>query len=328
MSNNQGPILSGHVGVLVVGGGVAGLTAARFLGAAGHDVLVVDKGWNPGGRLATRVTDRARFDHGATFFAATEKRFNADLESWRQAEFACPWEGLESSESHWRGTPDMRSLGSHLAHGLTVATRTRLTAVKRDGDLWVALGEGGQRVTAEAVLMTPPVPQTLALLDAGEVNLEPNLRDKLERVSYERCFVVMATLDRPARVPAPGMIVPTEGPIARIVDEQAKGVSKVPAVTLHASAEFSRSRWDADRDTVAAEILRAAEPWLDGGVADFQIHGWRYSRPVTTWPEPCLIAATDPYLILAGDAFGGPDVSGAYRSGLAAAEALIARASG
>lgn len=322
MPRDANPVLPDHVEILVVGAGMAGLTAARVLSNAGRDVLVVDKGWNPGGRMATRVTDGARFDHGATLFYAAEGEFTGDLDRWRLAGAAAAWEGMPAGEVLWRGTPDMRSLGEVLARGLQVVTRTKLEAIGTEDARWVARVEGGDTITSDAVLMTPPVPQTLELFEAGEFRFDEDLRRRLERLAYERCLVVMAEPDGPTRVPAPGFFEPTSGPIARVVDEQAKGTSSVPAVTLHAATDFSRARWEADRDRVAAEILRAAEPWLGAEVAAYQIHGWRYCRPVTTWPEPCLVVRGGPPLVLAGDAFGGPDVPGAYRSGLAAAAAL------
>jgi len=311
--------LPGHFEVLVVGAGVAGLTAARTLADGGRDVLVVDKGWNPGGRMATRVTDEARFDHGATFFSGEDGNFRIALDRWRREGAVAAW---PEGEERWRGAPDMRSLGRYLARGLRIATRTRLTGVGLEGGRWTAQVEDGGTVTADAVLMTPPVPQTMDLLTAGEFRFEPGLAAELEHVAYDRCFVVMAELDGASRVPAPGSFEPREGPIIRVVDERVKGTSDVPAVTLHASPEFSRSRWEADRNRVASEIIRSAAPWLADAITAHQIHGWRYCRPVSTWPEPCLVVGTDPLLILAGDAFGGPDVPGAHRSGLAAAAIL------
>jgi len=38
----------------VIGAGMAGLTAARLIAAAGHVVSVLDKGRRAGGRMATR----------------------------------------------------------------------------------------------------------------------------------------------------------------------------------------------------------------------------------------------------------------------------------
>ena len=133
---------------------------------------------------------------------------------------------------------------------------------------------------------------------------------RLRKIRYERKFVVMAELEDPGRVPVPGFAEPDEGILVRVVDEQAKGTSEVPALTFHASPGFSLAQWESDRERVASEILSAAEPWLGSGILAHQIHGWQFSRPVTTWPEPCLVLTDAPPLILAGDAFGGPRPAG------------------
>ena len=50
--------------VVVIGAGLAGLIAAQQLRNSGHDVVVLDKGKSPGGRLATRRIGDATLDHG------------------------------------------------------------------------------------------------------------------------------------------------------------------------------------------------------------------------------------------------------------------------
>ncbi|GGK16771.1 oxidoreductase FAD-binding protein [Deinococcus malanensis] len=50
--------------VLVVGGGLSGLSAARVLRRAGQRVRVVEAGSHPGGRVATRVVDGFTLDAG------------------------------------------------------------------------------------------------------------------------------------------------------------------------------------------------------------------------------------------------------------------------
>ena len=54
--------------VAIVGAGLAGLMAGRTLAEAGHEVVLLDKGRSPGGRLATRRIGEATLDHGAQFF--------------------------------------------------------------------------------------------------------------------------------------------------------------------------------------------------------------------------------------------------------------------
>jgi predicted NAD/FAD-dependent oxidoreductase len=71
--------------------------------------------------------------------------------------------------------------------------------------------------------------------------------------------------------------------------------------------------------------LAAAAPWLGSPVTHWRYHRWRYSQPVQTFPARCYGIATAPPLVLAGDAFGGPRVEGAFLSGVAAARWLLAR---
>ncbi|MEI7747098.1 MAG: hypothetical protein WCJ28_06130, partial [Actinomycetota bacterium] len=161
------------------------------------------------------------------------------------------------------------------------------------------------------------------LLEAGGVAVEPALKTRLSAIQYERCFAAMAVLDGPSRMPPPGGFAPTQGPIAWIADNQLKGVSAEPAITIHATDEFSVAHWDKDRDETAQILIAAADEWLGVGIKQFHIHGWRFSKPKQTDPSPCAIVSSAPPLVLAGDAFAGPRVEGSALSGWAAAEAVI-----
>jgi predicted NAD/FAD-dependent oxidoreductase len=84
-------------------------------------------------------------------------------------------------------------------------------------------------------------------------------------------------------------------------------------------------RWSLDDPALLAQLLDDAAPWLDGArVEAAELHRWPWSGPVVPWPDRCCQPA--PGVLLAGDAFGGPKVEGAYLSGRAAAGALAARA--
>ncbi len=68
--------------IIIIGAGLAGLIAARELDAAGADVLVLDKGRSPGGRLATRRVGGATLDHGAQFFTVRSPAFAKTVDDW------------------------------------------------------------------------------------------------------------------------------------------------------------------------------------------------------------------------------------------------------
>ena len=216
----------------------------------------------------------------------------------------------------------MASLAKYLAAGLEITQQAQVTALEKAADHWIVTMADGQTWTAAGIVLTAPVPQALALLKAGSVELEPAMQDRLSVLQYERCLAVMAVLEGPSRVPPPGGLALSEGAISWIADNQQKGVSATPAVTLHATDAFSVANWEQDRDEVARELLAAAAEWLGSAVVSFQIHGWRFSKPLQTDPQPCAVVSGHPPLVLAGDAFAGPRVEGAAVSGWAAAAAV------
>ena len=64
--------------VIVIGGGLAGLTAASLLAKRGLQVTVIDKSYNPGGSCGTFKRDGAIFDQGSSMlFGFGEHGFNA-----------------------------------------------------------------------------------------------------------------------------------------------------------------------------------------------------------------------------------------------------------
>jgi len=59
----------------IIGAGMAGITCARTLVQAGHQVTVFDKSRGLGGRMATRSSAFGSFDHGVQYFTARDPRF-------------------------------------------------------------------------------------------------------------------------------------------------------------------------------------------------------------------------------------------------------------
>ena len=312
--------------ILIVGAGMAGLTAASDLQQAGHNVLVIDKGRGLGGRLASRRIGQATFDHGAQFITTRKPRFTALIQRMVKMGVVEEWyrNSPDGSEGHprWRGKPAMTAVPKYLALDLNVFLEKKVVSLQRDLEGWITTLDNGEKVFTGAVVLTPPVPQSLVLLDTSEVDLSSETRTRLDSLKYECCLAVMVVLDGPTRIPSPGGLALTDGHIAWISDNHMKGVSTTPAVTLHATAAFSLERWDRDRKESGQELLRDAMPWLGSDVIGFQVHGWRYSKPIRVDENTCMILSQFPPLILAGDAFGGQRVEGAALSGWAAADAL------
>ena len=326
--------ISHHADCLIVGAGIAGLVAARSLQNRGLRVLVLDKGRGVGGRLATRSFEGGRFDYGAQFFTVRNPAFRSLVEEWLGAGIVAPWaEGFhlpdgkfkDTGEVHYRGVGGMRTIATHLARNLDVRSQVQVKTVSIDKTIWKVSDTNGNVFAGKCLILTPPVPQSLALLEVGNVPLEKSVRAELSRFAYNPCIAVMAVLEGPSRIPAPGGMWFSGEPIAWLADNTLKGTCLGAnggcSITLHADAEFSRGHWT-HATQASAFLLQKASPWLGARVKEFQTHQWRYSQPTYIHHDPVLFVRSPAPLAFAGDAFGGPRVEGAALSGLAAATCL------
>ena len=317
--------------VIVVGAGLAGLTAAKQLTGSGRSVTVIDKGRSVGGRLATRRIRDVRFDHGAQFFTQRGPELAALVSELQAAGVVREWcRGFGESDDHPRYLVEggMNALAKHLAAELDdVRTGVQATAVSRVNGGWRVDTETAAFI-APAVLLTAPVPQSLALVDAGGTELDPGIGAALQRITYDPAIAVMALLNGPSGVPSPGAVQFTRGdggPFSFVADNATKQEADTSALTLHTSPAFSTAHWDDDDDELLAELLDAAAPWFGSAtVVEAQLKRWRYAAPRTTWPErSCVAVDGDEPLVFAGDAFDGPRVEGAYVPGLSGATAVL-----
>jgi predicted NAD/FAD-dependent oxidoreductase len=292
---------------LIVGAGMAGLTAARELESQGFAVTIFDKGRGVGGRMATRLIGESRFDYGAQFFTVRSPEFRDAVSEWEREGLVAPW-FEEGGHVRYRAVNGMNALAKHLARPFVIHTECKVTGIE---PAWKATVQSGEIVESDALILTAPAPQALALL--------PSMAATLSRVEFDPCFALMLVLDGPSGVPEPGYVRPRSGPVEWIADNERKGISVTPALTIHATADFTREYLDAPHEEVARLLLNAAQPWLGGGVTEFQLHRWLYSKPLPLETQPRLHAGT---LAIAGDAFCGGRVEGAFLSGLAAAKAI------
>lgn len=310
--------------VAVVGAGMAGLTAAAELASRGHGVTVTDKGRSVGGRMATRRIDGATLDHGAQFFTVRTGPFAATVAEVERAGTVFEWcRGFGADQDHhprYAARGGMNALAKHLARGLDVAVGTRIESVRWRTGGW-SLTHGTGEVEADALVLTPPVPQSLDLLDAGGTRLDAAVRSRLETIAYHPVLAVLAVLDGPSAVPAPGGVQLDEGPFSFVADNQRKGISDRPAVTLHVDHQLSAERWDDGPDGLLDELIRLAEPWIGPAeVVTAQLKRWRYAKPVAATEHEIEATTVDGVpLVFAGDAFAGAAIEGAFRSGRAAA---------
>lgn len=323
--------------VVVIGAGIAGLTAARSVRAAGASVVVLEKSRGFGGRAASRTVHGVRVDHGAQFISVRDARFRAQVDAWLDDGTLREWtrvlERWTATDGWQPSSPDghpryaapsgMNAVGKALAVGIDVARETHAHAVRRDGDAWTVDAADGRRWRAATVVLSAPVPQALALLP-DDLVASPRARD-LATLRFEPCHAVIVHAADQAPPRFAGAQLPEHPDLAWIGNDGSRRGSATgtgATVVLHATPSFTRRAFDAPAEQVVAHLLRAAEPILEwSGPPTWTLHHrWRYARPERSWPTPALDLGDG--IVMGGDAFGDGRVEGAYLSGLAAAAAI------
>ena len=315
----------GRYDVIIVGGGIAGLAAAQKLQRLGRNVLVIEKSRGVGGRMASRRMGNCVFDHGAQFITARDAIFTKWLMELQHSGVAEKWfggKGLTGGRyPRWRGTPTMTAIAKQVSTGLDILLNKEVARFEITDGLWQV--HSTESFLADTVLLTPPVPQSLKLLHTISPPLSDAKLSVLENITYERCLAVMVRLEEPSGIPLPGFIRNPSENIEWIADNQTKGVSSAPALTLHGSPQFSLHNWNNNRTETAELLIQEAKKHLKMNVLEFQIHAWKYSKPLHIHEHRSLEIVPEPQMVLAGDAFGGSKVEGAVLSGWDAAERIL-----
>lgn len=294
--------------VAVIGAGIAGLTVATDLAAAGHEVSLFDKSRGPGGRCATRRSTVGAFDHGAPGFSATTAAFRAQVAAWRTAAWVSGSSEIEgiptgdasrhSAPSPIYGVPWMNALARQLATGLPAGVvlyaDSHITAIEPGaaGAGWqLRLSDGAVHVTRfDAVVVAVPAEQAAVLLAPDAA-----LADAMRRTRSDPCWTLMAAWARPLPTvvdislssDAHGVLSQARRDDARIGRTNAEGVAS--RWVLHATPQWTIDHLEAPAETVIAELLHAFERHFGTSLeapVHAAAHRWRYAQVRAPRKEP------------------------------------------
>jgi predicted NAD/FAD-dependent oxidoreductase len=313
----------------VIGAGISGCSCAHQLFEAGHQVTVVEKGRGVGGRMATRRMDGARIDHGAQFYTARDVRLQALNEQWCREKRAIEWYDQVPGRSdiptdmRYRGKTGMTGPAKSLTQGCKLALNFFVEKIERTKGWKILEREGGGRVLeVDHLVITMPSLQMLELFDRSGVELGAASMDRLKSIRHTRCLAILGILDRPSKLIHPGAVTHPAKNIDWLSDNQVKGISQRPAITLHTSAELSQTNWEVPAEEWAPELLASVEDQLGARLLSWVSHRWGFAKPLVTFGASHL-HLPELGLTLAGDGFGGERVERASLSGLEAAGAIL-----
>ena len=357
--------------VAIVGGGLAGLAAARELRAAGRSVVVFDKGRAAGGRCATRRNAPYTFDHGAQFFTVREPLFAAALAPFGDRlvqRWAGPFRTWQAGTlgpdpqpgERYVAVPGMSALARAFAEPLGPAVQAglRVEALRRDGDgWWLSVRRLADEVLfacgpfGTLVLSLPP-PQARALLatagfDGASFVSLPNVMppndlppiggplaagpvtQKLDELvpSLQPCLAAMVAFREP--VPGgEGALFVTDPVLGFAAHDGGKpGRAGAPTYVLHGASAWSQAQFEQPLEGSFDALLAAFARVVGGALPELVhrgMHRWRYALASPPPPGPAAVFDRDLQLAAAGDAFVGGRVEGAFLSGVAAAQLVLA----
>ena len=316
--------------ILIVGSGLAGMSAGRILSALGYQVTVFDKGFRCGGRFATRRIDDFSFDHGTPYFKPSQ--IPEDLKDILEKPYirSWPYDLSEKGEDALVSMPAMRSFPEELGRGLDVRQGVEIEKLSFSDDVFIAETADTSSGPYDAVLLTAPGPQTADLIE-GLLPLGEDLLQAARKVTYAPQFSVLIGYDFLRDAPA---IIHNPTPkIAKIVNQAKKpDRPKKSAFVVFCAPEWSFENLDRPKDEVAQIILKDLQNILfEHGVAGdgldnpvyLAAHSWRYCR-LETSAGLTPVAQIDPRsaLAVAGDWIMLPDTHGALSSGINAARQI------
>lgn len=308
--------------VIIIGSGIAGLSAARYLHDKGQSVLVLDKGRRIGGRCATKRIEGFTFNYGAQFLTTKEAHFTK-LAQEAEAEGALIKWSFGHNRPCYIGAPTMRDLPQWLASGLTIEQSVKITSITQDEGLYHLLDETGNDYHTHRLILTPPAPQTKALLE----ELSPLLANTANEALYNPCWTVMVGLHSPCeRSKLPLRDRPPIGwasaEDARLPSDPSSIIK--PAVTIQADPDTSRHHLHDTSEDMCQLLISAFEEVTEQklDIALQAAHRWLYARIAKPADESAAFCDHNHHLAIAGDWFGKARLETAFHSGLRAAKAI------
>ncbi len=327
---------------------MTGLTAARALVESGLDVLVLDKGRGPGGRMASKRLASTTADHGAQYFTARDDRFKQQVAQWIDDGIVDQWHGrlgvisdgrpvplTDNSVRRYVGRPRMSALTRYLSAGLEISTGCRVARVARTpGGQWTLDDDAGRNIGLfDYVILTVP-PEQAAVLLRGT----PSLASSVSGTRMLPCWSVILRFEKRLPVKFDGVFASrsmshqpeAQGtgiryPLSWVARNSSKpGRAPDECWVVHGSTHWSQVNLEADREFVQQRLTSAFFELLgQPGVAPVEAiaHRWRFARCENPRPDGCVWDA-DLGIGVAGDWCQGSNVEAAFLSGQAIAEQL------
>ena len=313
--------------IIIIGSGIAGLSAANYLSSKKFNVTVLDKGKYPGGRISTRRGEDFIFNHGAQFFTAKSNEFKKICNRAVNDNVLVNW--VDSKTNRFIGNPDMREFSLWLSQNLTIFQEN--VVERLDYNEQFIVNTNKKKFTCDGLIITAPSSQTASLIK----NLDETFHELIEKVEYFPCWCVMLSL---RDMSLKNFHINEKSIFNWIVSENNKIKNQLNhnCLTIHTNERFSVENLDETKEVTLDKIVQEFTEIYQVKTQDIiykNIHRWRYAKVKKPFPqEENKISKKIPFGI-AGDWCppsqdkhyngNGQRVEDAYLSGIECSKSLI-----
>lgn len=330
--------------IAVVGAGAAGAGVVYALRDEPVDVTVLEKSRGVCGRAATRRKNACVYEYGANYFKDDDPRVTEivteELPTQGLVDIEEPVytfdvdgeisEGDGEDEHKWTYEMGITQLAKRLfaATDADVRREVHVGTLERLDDGWrIYDDEGSDHGSYDAIVLTPPAPQTADLLGQARWDHDDcrDLRQTIASVPYRT--VISAALHYPFELD-----VPWYGAVNSDKDHDIGWLSREECKTAHVppgnsllivqmNEPWSVANYDTQPDEMLERIAERTAHLLDDdrlADPDWTDHQhWRYSQPEGEVDHESISDVSDHALYFAGDWVAGEGrVHRALRSGL------------
>ncbi len=304
---------------LVIGAGMAGLSCAKLLADAGHQVLVVDKARGSGGRMASkRLTlgdgHQVVFDLGCSGVAAQTRTFLQQMQRWQEAGLLEQWRKV-GGIVEYVGKPRNSMLTRFMADQLSTRFSVRIQKLIWQDERWLAFAEEDASlvpvIEAQHLVLATPAEQAAALLPEGHA-----FKSQVAAVTtLPQWVVVLVSPDLTLSAEQQAALLKSSLIRSAVCDSQKPGRTRLAGMKVwqvQLSSEWSEPHCDDKINEVYQAVLTELERVTGKSceVSDYYVHRWLYAsghrNPIHN--AECLWDVTT-RLGLCGDYFHHPELA-------------------
>jgi renalase len=329
--------------VAIVGAGIAGLSCADTLSAAGSRVVILDRSPGIGGRMATRRVEGQPVDHGVPFLHGASAKFRQLVEScgpviaWpeRVTGEGKPCQPKAFSPLQWRLAPrrGVSQVAKVLANRqqLRVQCETEITEILPEKDEITVQGANAS-IRAQTVVLALAHPQTLRLL--RPLRSDPQVAPVVELLSSCRSLPVLTVIAMyPLELsPEWDLCYPRHSQLIHSIshDSSKRVDPKYLALVIHCLPRWSATHADQCKSAWGPQVLDELSQLLGPAFGTphlVQFHRWRFARvgAECELQQPVVLnLAQGGRLALTGELFApGGGAEAAFLAGCSLASRLI-----